>query len=43
MNAEDIPWNYYDRPADIWLDEHWERKRPALYEKAELLQKPGAQ
>jgi hypothetical protein len=34
MNAAHIPWNYYDRPADIWLEEHWRAKRPMLYEKA---------
>ncbi len=36
MNAHHIPWDYYDRPADAWLDEHWQRHRPALYEKAGL-------
>ena len=36
MNAAHIPWNYYDRPADEWLDEHWEASRPLLYEKAEI-------
>lgn len=36
MNAHHIPWNYYDRPADAWLDEHWKKHRPALYEKAGL-------
>ena len=36
MNARHIPWNYYDRPADIWLEEHWQRHRPTLYEKAGL-------
>ncbi len=36
MNAAHIPWNYYDRPADLWLKEHWQRTRPALYEKAGL-------
>jgi hypothetical protein len=37
MNAAHIPWNYYDRPADLWLQEHWERMRPLLYEKAGLV------
>lgn len=37
MNAAHIPWDYYDRPADEWLEEHWLRHRPALYEKAGLL------
>jgi hypothetical protein len=36
MNARHIPWNYYGRPADICLEEHWLRKRPVLYEKAGL-------
>lgn len=36
MNAAHIPWNYYDRPADLWLDEHWQRHRPELYRKAAL-------
>jgi len=36
MNAPHIPWNYYDRPADLWLDEHWQKVRPLLYEKAGL-------
>ncbi|HZY62968.1 MAG TPA: hypothetical protein VFE38_10605 [Edaphobacter sp.] len=36
MNAQHIPWNYYDRPADLWLQEHWESKRKLLYEKAGL-------
>jgi hypothetical protein len=34
MNARHIPWNYYDRPADEWMEEHWRRRRPALYERA---------
>jgi hypothetical protein len=36
MNAQHIPWDYYDRPADQWLEEQWQRIRPALYEKANL-------
>lgn len=31
MNSRHIAWNYYDRPADLWLDEHWARSRPLLY------------
>lgn len=34
MNAAHIPWDYYDRPADEWLADHWQRHRPALYAKA---------
>jgi len=36
MNAPHIDWNYYDRPADEWLAEHWHRHRPSLYERAGL-------
>ncbi len=36
MNAAHIPWNYYDRSADEWLAEHWERSRPELYHRAGL-------
>ncbi len=36
MNARHTPWNYYDRPADDWLAEHWQKHRPALYRKAGL-------
>jgi hypothetical protein len=36
LNAHHIPWNYYDRPADVWRDEHWERHWPELYRKAGL-------
>ena len=36
MNAAHIPWNYYDRPADDWLHEHWMRHRPTLYARAGL-------
>ena len=32
-NARHIPWNYYDRPADEVIAEHWARHRDALYEK----------
>ena len=34
MNAPHIPFDYYGRPADQWLDEHWQRHRPALYARA---------
>ncbi len=30
LNAEHIPWNYYDRPADDWMTEHWNRFRPEI-------------
>ncbi len=36
MNAPHIPWDYYDRPADDWLAEHWERSRVELYQRARL-------
>ena len=31
LNARHIAWNYYDRPADEWMTEHWLRNRAALY------------
>jgi len=36
INAAHIPWEYYEIPADEWLNEHWNRHRPELYAKAEL-------
>lgn len=30
MNARHIPWDYFDRPADEWLTEHWKRLRPVI-------------
>src|SRR6185312_8303837 len=35
-NSRHFSWNYYDRPADIWLEEHWRRHRPVLYDGAGL-------
>lgn len=26
LNARHIPWDYYDRPADEWMREHWESR-----------------
>ena len=34
MNARHIPWDYYDRPADNWLADHWAQSRPELYDRA---------
>ncbi len=36
LNARHLPWNYYDRSADACMRAHWERHRPALYQKAGL-------
>ena len=33
LNARHIAWAYYDRPADAWMTDHWERHRPALDER----------
>jgi hypothetical protein len=30
LNARHIAWNYYDRPADDWMRDHWQRHLPAL-------------
>lgn len=32
LNARDIPWTYYHRPAIEVRLEHWTRHRPALYD-----------
>lgn len=32
LNARNLPWRYYDRPATECVIENWERHRPALYE-----------
>lgn len=31
LNVRHLPWNYYDRPADDWMREHWERHRAELH------------
>jgi hypothetical protein len=31
LNVKHIPWDYYDRPADAWMEEHWARHAPVLY------------
>jgi hypothetical protein len=30
LNARHIAWDYYDRPADDWMREHWARHRERL-------------
>jgi len=40
LNLRHVAWNYYGRPGDEWLAEHWERHRPALY-RAVGLESPG--
>lgn len=36
LNAREIPWRYYDRPATEVRIEHWERLRPELYARVGL-------
>jgi hypothetical protein len=31
LNARDLPWRYYGRPATEVRIEHWERRRPEVY------------
>lgn len=31
LNTKHICWDYYDRPADAWMAEHWARHAPFLY------------
>ena len=33
LNARSIDWDYYDRPANAWMAEHWARHLPALRER----------
>jgi hypothetical protein len=37
LNARHIPWDYYGRPADDWMLEHWARHRPTLTRNVGLL------
>lgn len=36
LNARQLPWRYYDRPATEVRIEHWERHRPELYARVGL-------
>jgi hypothetical protein len=36
LNAPHIAWRYYDRPADEWMTEHWEKHKPVLCERVGL-------
>ena len=36
LNAREIPWRYYDRPATEVRIEHWEQHRPELYARVGL-------
>lgn len=36
LNAKEIPWTYYDRPAIELRKEHWEQHRPELYARVGL-------
>jgi hypothetical protein len=31
LNARHIAWDYYGRPADEWMTQHWQRHRAELY------------
>ena len=33
LNARHLAWNYYDRPADAWMADHWARLHPVLVER----------
>lgn len=41
LNARHIPWDYFDRPADAWESEHWQRHRLDLYERVGLALEGG--
>jgi hypothetical protein len=36
LNAKELPWFYYDRPASDWVAENWQNYRPELYAKVGL-------
>lgn len=36
LNARHLPWDYFDRPADEWQAEHWQRHREDLYRRVGL-------
>jgi hypothetical protein len=40
LNARDLPWRYYDRPAVECIAEHWERHRPELERRVGLPTRP---
>ncbi len=40
LNARDLPWTYYDRPATACVLENWRRHRPALYRRVGLDPEP---
>jgi hypothetical protein len=33
LNARHIAWDYWGRPADQWMTEHWQRHRLQLYQR----------
>ncbi|MBI3926165.1 MAG: hypothetical protein HY319_11535 [Armatimonadetes bacterium] len=37
VNSSQIPWDYYGRPADVWMDEHWRRYFPVLIERVRMV------
>ncbi|HSV02673.1 MAG TPA: hypothetical protein VLI41_05655 [Phenylobacterium sp.] len=41
LNARDLPWRYYDRPATEVRIEHWEHHRAELYRRVGLSPDPG--
>lgn len=36
LNAKRFAWSLEGRPAEVWIGEHWERHRPALYARVGL-------
>jgi hypothetical protein len=37
LNTKHLPWSYYDRPADEWKREHWNRLRPEVESKIQQI------
>ena len=40
LNARHIAWDYYGRPADAWMADHWQRHRPQLYRRSAAPPRP---
>ena len=41
LNARHIAWDYYGRPADEWMTDHWRRHRDSLFHRVGVSARPG--
>lgn len=42
LNAKQLPWSLENRPAVDYIREHWEKHRPALYDRVGIQPPPSA-